>query len=350
MKNSLQLFEQHITFERRLAPGTVHNYMHDCTEFIDWCGSTPDNFKPALVTRDDFSSWLEYLGQRTKANRSDKKSASKSSSCGQEESSAQSTSMRTSKLSATTINTKSSSVKAYFAWLAEQKIIPNNPLAETFRLKTPQRLPTYIHETDMVTIVHNLSRRTNLDEPYPSCRNALLVLLLYATGIRLAEISTLTTQSLSRDLGEVKVLGKGNKERIVPIVSKLRPMLKNYLASRREFCEQNICKCDQKALFLTTKGRAKEPKEVRAMSRYQIEHAVQQELAAAGVKGKHSPHVLRHTFATILLGAGADMREIQELMGHSSLRTTQIYTHTDIGRLSEAYHNAHPRGREKDTH
>ncbi len=316
MKNALEQFEHYIAYERRLAPGTVHNYIRDCEEFVTWCHSTPKEFRPALVSREDFSGWITHLAKDNKCK-------------------------------AASVNTKSSSVKAWFRWMADKKIIDRNPLGETYRLKTPAKLPTYIHTDNIQNIAGSLLARFEEAEEYAPKRDALLVVLTYATGLRLAEITTLTTDSLAHNLAEAKVLGKGNKERIVPIVNHLRPYLAEYLKSRSEFCRQNVCSSHKKALFLTSKRSPEGQAEVCEMSRYQIERTIQRELAAAGVKGKHSPHVLRHTFATQLLGHGADIREIQELLGHASLQATQIYTHTDIAHLREAYNQAHPRGRGK---
>jgi hypothetical protein len=198
--------------------------------------------------------------------------------------------------------------------------------------------------SDMRDILINLWMRLSTAEEYHSFRDALLVVMLYSTGMRLAEITALTTDSLAGNLSEVKVLGKGGKERIIPIVNKLRTPLADYLQSRQNFCTENICISRQKALFLTTKRNHEGEQEVQPMSRFQIERVVQKELAAAGVQGKHSPHVWRHTFATMLMDGGADLREIQELLGHASLNTTQIYTHTSIAQLREVYNKAHPRG------
>lgn len=338
MKSYLEQFRQYLAYEKRLAPGTVHNYLRDCEEFILWCGSTPDEFNPTLVQREDFSSWIVARSKGTKRT-------SKSRKANQTETTQESVRPQYKKpISPASINTKSSSVKAWFRWMDEKGFIENNPLSVTVGLKTATKLPSHIHASDIGNIINRLWEQFTPENEYQPYRNALLVVMLYATGIRLAEITSLTTESFSHNLAELKVLGKGNKERIIPIVNKLRAPLSEYLRIRQNFCEQFVCNCPENALFLTTKRSSSGQQELRAMSRDQIEYAVQKELEAAGVVGKHSPHVLRHTFATMLLNEDADLREIQELLGHSSLRSTQIYTHTDITHLREVYNQTHPRG------
>lgn len=306
MTNSLARFEEYIRAEKRFSDGTVGNYLRDCREFIGWCGSSPEDFHPERVTAEDFSDWIMELAEGKKAE-------------------------GIKPLKASTINTKTASVRAYYAWLTREEIISTNPLQTAIRQKTPSRLPTYIQEDKMMYIFDSLLAAQNSTD-YCERRDALLVLLLYCTGLRLAEVTALRANSFSPSWSEVRVVGKGRKERIVPIVSILRPAMENF----HQFTRQKICTNGENLLFLTSKGQP--------MGRFRIERAVQRVLESFGVEGKHSPHVLRHTFATLLLERGADIREIQTLLGHSSLRTTQVYTHNSIARLKEVYRSAHPRG------
>lgn len=305
MLNPLGRFEEYIRAERRFSEGTVGNYLRDCGEFIAWCGYTPETFRPEEVTNEDFREWISLLAEGNKKS-------------------------KTAPLKNSTINTKTASVRAFYSWMKREGIIETNPIKTNTRLKTPSRLPTYITEEKMEGILEYLITAQKAEE-YEERRDSLLVLLLYCTGLRLAEVTALTRNHFSHSWDEVRVLGKGQKERIVPIVSTLQPFLENFY----QFTRQNICTTDENLLFLTSKGAP--------MSRYQIERAVQKLLATLGVEGKHSPHVLRHTFATLLLERGADIREIQTLLGHSSLSTTQVYTHNSIARLKEVYRSAHPR-------
>ena len=170
MKNYLEQFERYIAYEKRLSPGTVRNYLRDCREFVEWCGTTPEKFSPKLVTRDDLGGWIKSLTEGKGG------------------------------LSHASVNTKSSSIKAWFRWMVAQEIIDRSPLTETYRLKVAQKLPNHIHASDIKDILINLWMRLSATEEYPSFRNALLVVLLYSTGMRLAEITALTTDSLAGNL------------------------------------------------------------------------------------------------------------------------------------------------------
>lgn len=313
MANLLTQFENFLRAERRLSAGTVANYLRDCREFLDFCHIAEKEFEPARIEGSDLREWIMHLANSkrtvTKGGRT----------------------LSVARYKGSSVNTKTSSIKALFAWLSASGHIGSNPFANISQIKTDSRLPTYIDESKMMDILEELVARQQSDD-YEVRRDALLVMLFYCTGLRLSEVTSLTLDNFSHNWGEVKVRGKGQKERIVPIVSILRPLLKDFY----EFSHSEICNSEQNSLFLTSKG---EP-----MSRFQIERAVQKMLGECDIEGKRSPHVLRHTFATLLLERGADIREIQELLGHSSLQTTQVYTHNNISRLRSVYQSAHPRG------
>ena len=173
-------------------------------------------------------------------------------------------------------------------------------------------------------------------DDFERLRDAVIVLLFYTAGLRLAELANLKIGDISADYRTIRILGKGEKERIVPLIGRMGEILKKYFS---QFSSQNICIGQKKALILSKKG---EPISVRT-----IQRIVDRKLKGAGIQGKTSPHTLRHTFATHLLNEGADLREIQELLGHSSLKATQVYTHTNIEKLREVYSTAHPREKER---
>ena len=189
--------------------------------------------------------------------------------------------------------------------------------------------PEFVPESRMTTIVSECGPDS---EDFQTERNSLIILMFYACGLRLAELVGIDRSDFSADYTSLRVRGKGDKQRMVPILEFLREKILHYLGLIER---QNICISSEKALFLTHKGKR--------ISRTAVYRTVQEELDRAGVQGKKSPHVLRHTFATHLLNGGADMREIQELLGHASLQATQVYTHNSIARLREIYAKAHPR-------
>lgn len=303
--NWVETFTDYIRAERRLSEGTVRNYHKDCTDFVVWLGQSHDDFDPSLVTTDDLNRWIMHL--------SDKKGCN---------------------LKASSVNRALSSIKSFYRYLCSRKVVDHNPCLKVGALKTPRRLPVYVHDREMSRLVKSLNDESRSDD-YPVRRDAVIVLTLYCTGIRLAELTGLKTDDFSGDFGQMRVLGKGNKEREIPVIGILQRTLKDYI----EFRRSKICNSAEKALFLSPKGKP--------LSRQQIERIVQNRLAREGIEGRHSPHVLRHTFATHLMNGGADLREIQELLGHSSLSTTEIYTHNDIERLKEVYNTAHPRAQHK---
>ena len=294
-------FLTYLRAERRYSELTVKAYGDDIRRFARFCtrdGAEP--FDPARVTADDLRAWIVSLGG-------------------------------TEKMAARGINRKISSVKAYFRYLRKQRIVESDLFAHITALKTPQRLPSFVEESRMQRIVASLMQPS---DDFSTERDAVVVLLFYATGIRLAELTGIRTEDFSDGYRTLKVRGKGDKERIVPVIEPVAARVRHY----RELIEaQNICKNGNNFLILTQQGKP--------IGRSEVYNAVHEVLKGAGVQGKSSPHVLRHTFATHLLNHGADIRVIQELLGHASLETTQVYTHNSIEKLKEIYNHAHPRAK-----
>ena len=294
-------FVTYLEAERRYSPHTVRNYRHDVEEFVASLSlDDPGDFRPALVSADDVRSWIMSL--------SDEK-----------------------KLSPASINYKLSSLRSFFRWLRAAGVVEVDPLHGIRSLRTPKRLPVWIPGKKMDEIVpHLLEECRSADRS--ERQGALIVLLFYSCGMRLAELTGLDAGDISGDFRSMRVHGKGDKTRVVPLPEPTAEILKHHVD---EISASEIWKSGKKPLFLTEKG---EP-----LSRAAIYGAVKVGLERLGVQGKRSPHVLRHTFATHLLDAGADMREIQELLGHTSLAATQVYTHNSIARLKKVYASAHPR-------
>lgn len=296
----LGAFITYLRAERRYSELTVRNYTRDIRAFIEFLGLTEDEFDPERVSVDDLREWIVSLSG-------------------------------SGRLSAGSVNRELASVRSFFRWLQATGVIVKNPCLRIRNLKTPQRLPVWIPEGKMDEITEDLLRRCGADDLWER-RDAIIVLLFYSCGIRLAELMDMVVSSVAPDFSSIRVHGKGDKERVVPLPRVTGEILRRYTG---EITELNIWKSDRKVLFLTVKGMP--------VSRAAVYNIVRGELERMGVQGKRSPHVLRHTFATHMLDSGADMREIQELLGHTSLAATQVYTHNSITRLKKVYQTAHPR-------
>lgn len=297
----LERFRRYLEAERRYSPLTVRNYLRDVGRFMEWMDAAERPFDPSEVTTDDLRGWI--------VDRSEK-----------------------GHLSAASMNREIASLKSFFRWLRATGAVDRDVARPLASLKSSRRLPAFVPESRMNGIVTDC--RTESEE-FRTERDSLIVLLFYGCGLRLAELVGLDREDLSADLLSLRVRGKGDKVRVVPVVPVVREKILEYL---RLIERQNICISGEKALFLTRKG-------VR-IPRIEVYRVVRRELERGGVQGKKSPHVLRHTFATHLMNGGADLREIQELLGHTSLQATQVYTHNSIAQLRKAYEKAHPR--EKD--
>ncbi len=238
-------------------------------------------------------------------------------------------------LSPQSTNRALATLRSLYRWAVASDRVEVNPMRQIVALKSAKPLPHFIPLSVMDGLIdREIESRKPLDEAeWVEQRDRFLVEFIYSTGLRLAEVATLRLSSLSSELKSLRVIGKGDKERLVPIAEKLRPALFNHISQIKA---KFSCINGDFFLFLTKQGGG--------LSRSSIYRVVKRRLAEAGVQGKKSPHVLRHTFATHLLNEGADMRVIQELLGHGSLVATQRYTHNSIATLAKSYSKSHPRG------
>ena len=291
-------FIRYLEAERRYSPLTVRNYRHDIELFLAWLGISDTDSDLRRVTTEDIREWIIFRNEE-------------------------------GRLSAASINREISSLRSLFRWLLRTGVVSRDVAAPVASLKTSRRLPAFVPESRMSDIVSDCEQDS---DDFTRERNSLIVLLFYACGLRLAELVGIDRKDFSEDYTSLRIRGKGDKERIVPILEFVREKILHYIGLIER---QNICISPANALFLTHKGKR--------ISRTEVYRTVRDELEKAGVQGKKSPHVLRHTFATHLLNGGADMREIQELLGHASLQATQVYTHNSIAKLREIYTKAHPR-------
>ena len=291
-------FLTYLEAERRYSPLTIRNYRRDIERFLAWLGVDEASFDPSQLRTEDIREWILYRTEK-------------------------------SHIGPASMNREVSSLRALWHYLRRQGIVTQDIFRSVRSLRTPRRLPVFVPESRMNGIVSECECDS---EDFVRERNSLIILLLYTCGLRLAELVGIDRDDFSADYASLRVRGKGDKQRMVPILEFVREKILSYLDL---IARQNICNSAEKALFLTHKGKR--------ISRTAVYRTVQEELDRAGVQGKKSPHVLRHTFATHLLNGGADMREIQELLGHASLQATQVYTHNSIARLREIYAKAHPR-------
>ena len=292
-------FISYIESERRYSPLTVRNYKRDITNFAAWFNSqtASSEFDVSKVCVEDISNWLIYR-------------------------------LDTAKLSAASMNRELSSIKSFFRYLRRKEVVNKDLTKRICSLKAPKILPQFVPESRMVELLDNI-RNDNYNDDFRLMRNNLIISLLYGCGIRLAELLAIELKDIAES--SVKIKGKGDKQRIVPLLPELTERINGYI----DLCR----KC---GIELTENSKLIVGKTGKPLSRITVQRVVSEEMKIANIQGRKSPHVLRHTFATHLLNAGADIREIQELMGHSSLKTTQHYTHTSIGQLQSIYDKAHP--------
>ncbi len=290
-----QAFLDNLRFQKRFSHHTIQAYLVDLEQGFDFFRTTYGVGEPGAITAAMMRSWL-----------AEGKSAG---------------------LTPRTLNRKISSFKSFFKYLVRQGELPASPMTSIISPKTPKRLPVFLKEEETLNLLQVL--RTNTED-WRSLNARLILTLLYSTGIRLSELIGLRPDQVDMSTNVIKVLGKGNKERVLPI----SPLLKETLLDYQQH------KCDRfgqtkDRILVTDKGKPLYPKYVWTL--------VNQFLGMATTLDKKSPHVLRHTFATHLMNQGADLNAVKELLGHSSLAATQVYTHNTIGKLKDIHRKAHPK-------
>lgn len=229
-------------------------------------------------------------------------------------------------LSKNSIRLKTSSIKSFFKFLHKREYIKSNPASPIFTTKIEKKLPSFITKNEIDNILANFS----IDNPLDA-RNFALLELLYSSGLRISEALSLKVSDIKISTMLIQITGKGRKQRIVPLGKKAKDALINYINYRVQLLNEK----SSNKLFLTKNGYELDPS-----GAYRIINKI---LKGRVNADKKSPHVLRHTFATHLMDNGADINSVSDMLGHSSLSTTQIYTHNTINRLKDIYKKAHPR-------
>ena len=231
-------------------------------------------------------------------------------------------------MSSRTVNRKISSLRSFYKFQLKMGVVEQSPMTAIIAPKTNKRLPVFVEQGDMA----ELFERVSFPEDWEGLTDRLILAILYHTGMRLNELVSLRERQV--DPGSFKVLGKGNKERVIPVSPGLSRMVEEYMRLKREELVE-MEGVDMEFLLVGKRGRRLYPKYV-----YRV---VREYLAQVTTIDQKSPHVLRHTFATHLMNAGAELNSVKELLGHASLAATQVYTHNTIEKLKDIYKKAHPK-------
>jgi len=291
----IQSFLGYLKFEKRYSIHTFTSYETDLTDFFDYLNV---HFGEVLLTdinHNFIRSWLADLKNRGLTSRS--------------------------------INRKISSLKSFFKYHLRRGVIESTPMSYIISLKISKRLPVFVKEEETRKLVLTLNQFT---ENWKTLNAKMLITIFYSTGMRLSELITLNEKQIDFGKSQIKILGKGNKERIIPVSKEVMEIIRDYQQLKKKEFEQ-----PDNVLLVTEKGNKLYPKYAYLL--------VNQFLGKASTLDKKSPHVLRHTFATHLMNNGADLNAVKELLGHSSLASTQVYTHNTIEKLKDVYKKAHPK-------
>ena len=290
-------FTDYLLYEKKYSELTIRSYNRDLENFLDFIKLEYEMLSINEVNYQQIRSWIVSLVENGLANRS--------------------------------INRKVSSLNSYYKFLIKTETISSNPLARHKALKTSKKAQIPFSEQELKTVLNELEFETSFE----GLRDRLIIELFYATGIRRIELIQIKMSDIDESNKTLKVLGKRNKERIIPLIDSVIESIKNYKSSRNSL-EVII---DKSHLFLTKKGaKVYETLVYRIINDY---------FSKASAKVKRSPHILRHSFATHLLNQGANLNAVKELLGHSSLAATQVYTHNSIAELKKVYLNSHPRSK-----
>ncbi|MDO5970950.1 tyrosine-type recombinase/integrase [Flavivirga aquimarina] len=293
----LKPFIDYLLLEKNYSALTVNAYQKDLEAFSEFIKKEYDTEIIKHVNYSQIRSWIVSMVEKGLSNRS--------------------------------INRKISALNTYYRFLLKIEDISQNPLSKHKALKTSKKIQVPFSEIEITAVLDDL----NFDDDFESIRNKLIIELFYSTGIRRIELVELNLGSIDIHNKTLKVLGKRNKERIIPLLDSVVKTISKYLVSRNKL--DSIT--DVNSLFLTKKGL-----KIYETLVYRI---IKEYFSKASTKVKKSPHILRHSFATHLLNQGADLNAVKELLGHSSLAATQVYTHNSIAELKKVHVEAHPRSK-----
>ncbi|MFT3681413.1 MAG: tyrosine-type recombinase/integrase [Ferruginibacter sp.] len=289
-------FLSYLQFQKRYSQHTVISYHNDLRSFFEYIQIQFGDTALADISTSFVRSWLASLKDEGMESKS--------------------------------INRKISALKSFYKYQLIQGVVAKSPMSAIISPKVKKRLPQFVNEKDMV----QLFAETSFPDTWEGKTRRLILEIFYATGMRRAELVNLKETQVDQGNCTIKVLGKGNKERVLPVNKELMSHLESYMADKRRELEH----FDTQVVLVNEKGKKLDPRRVYTV--------VKESLSSVTTVEKKSPHVLRHTFATHLMNNGADLNAVKELLGHSSLAATQIYTHNTIEKLKEVYQKAHPKG------
>jgi integrase/recombinase XerC len=300
----LAAFLEHLAKERDVSPNTVKAYARDLAELAAFLGPYfgEGEWSWDKVDRLAMRAFLAHLARRGLSKRSSARALS--------------------------------AVRTFFAWMHRNDVLEDNPAQGVGTPKLDRHLPGHLDRSQVTTLFAALQTRAS-EGKFVDVRNLAILELFYSAGLRVSELRGVNRSDLDLLAGLVKVRGKGRKERIVPVGNHAQRALREYERVRDQMCAGLGLKADRTAMFLSSRGTR--------MSTRMIQVSVTKWLSEVDEGAGLSTHSLRHSFATHLLDAGADLRAVQELLGHASISTTQIYTHTSVERLKQVYRKAHPR-------
>lgn len=290
-------FLKYLQYEKRVSPNTVLAYKNDLSQFEEFIsGNFPEN---NIQNAEYFliRAWIVQLAE--------------------------------SGIEASSINRKIASLRTFYKYLLRQEAVGNNPMQKIRVLKTKKKLPSFIKESEVTKLLDTPSNP--FPDTFDGYRDKLILELFYATGIRLSELLQLRDTNIDLRNRTIKVLGKRNKERVIPFTAAIVSMIMLYRKQRNMLVEKK----DHGLFFVTGNGDKCYPMMVYRM--------VKKHLSENTNVDKRSPHVLRHTYATHLLNKGAEINAVKDLLGHSSLAATQVYTHNSMEKLKKVFDQAHPK-------
>jgi len=288
-------FLQYLQIEKRYSLHTVRSYLNDLDQFYEFLSSQELSEDPLLVTSHDIRAWI--------------------------------VSMLDNNYTTVSVHRKISCLRVFYRYLRKEGIMKSDPLEKVVLPKRKKSLPVFVEEESLKELLDNYA----FGDGFPGIRNRTIIEMLYMTGMRRSELIGLRDIDVDLSEGSVKVTGKRNKQRIIPLVRPFIKRVEDYIKTR----EESDIKSDAGWFFLTDKGN-------KLYDKY-VYNIVNSYLAMVTTIEKKSPHILRHTFATHMLNNGADLNSIKELLGHANLSATQIYTHNTFEKLKKIYKQAHPR-------